>query len=41
MPSYFAPTLYTGGGGNNWLYKPQILQGISDTLLRFQKTQVL
>ena len=46
IPSYFGPTLYTKGGGggghldpyliNSWLYKPQILQGITENT-RFVK----
>ena len=48
IPSYFGPTLYTKGGSsgppyylmNTWLYKPQILQGIRDTLQRLRKHKV-
>ena len=51
IPSYFGPTLYTkaGGGGssgspyyliNTWLYKPQILQDIRNTLQGLRKHKV-
>ena len=49
IPSYFGPTLYTGGGGvvctqyyliNTWLYKSQILQGFRDTLQGLRKHKV-
>ena len=50
IPSYFGPTLYTKGGHpdlplpyfliNTWSYKPQILQGIRDTLQGLRKHKV-
>ena len=52
IQSYFGPTLYTNGGGghlppppphyliNTSLYKPQILQGIRDTLQGLRKDKV-
>ena len=47
IPSYFGPTLYTRGVIwtpcyliNTWLYKPQILQGIRDTLQGLRKHKV-
>ena len=45
IPSYFGPTFYTKGGHltsyliNIWLYKPQILQGITDTLQGLRNTR--
>ena len=48
IPSYFGPAFYTKGGGviwtpyliNTWLYKPQILQGITDTLQGLRKHNI-
>ena len=48
IPSYFGPALYTKRGViwtpyyliNTWLYKPQILQGIRDTLQSLRKHKV-
>ena len=48
IPSYFGLTLYTKGGSsgppyyliNTWLYKPQILQGIRDTIQGLRKHKV-